>query len=472
MEKRKNGQTLVYILVFGSGFLLIIFGLSNLFLSQYRQANQQAALEKALDIAESGVNYFQWCLNNKKENECQGEKDYYDSQGRKVGKFEISDTKTEGCGQTIRHEIISVGYTNQFPLLKRKIKAVFARPSVAYYSYLLNSNVWVGSDHEIKGPFHSNGGIRMDGENSSIVSSARQEWICGSLFEGTWASSFGCNPCPSKCTNKNGDCYCPGVFTTANGNEALFQFPVLSFPFEKIAIDLNQLKQLAQSKGIYLGPSSSQKGYHLVFLDDGRLEIREIQTLRAVMGFYYGEGSRANYFIIDGERTIKTLNIPTSCSVIFVEDNVWPEGKISGSITLAAANLTDPNATTSAILRGNIEYKNKDTDSFTLIARNNILISPDSPDYMELAGIYIAQRGRFGRNHYPESLYQYREKLEIKGSIVSNGRVGTKWIYDDGSWASGYNKRETIYEPRLLYCSPSFTPALEADFHLIGWQEE
>jgi len=464
MEKRKNGQTLVYILVFGSGFLLIIFGLSNLFLSQYRQANQQAALEKALDIAESGVNYFQWCLNNKKENECQGEKDYYDSQGRRVGKFEISDVKTESCGQTIRHEIISVGYTNQFPLLKRKIKAVFGRPSVAYYSYLLNSDVWVGPDHEIKGPYHSNGGIRMDGENSSIVSSAKKEWSCD--------SNFGCSPCPSKCTYKNLACYCPGVFTTANGNESLFQFPILSFSFEKITIDLNQLKQLAQSKGIYLGPSLSKKGYHLVFLDDGRLEVREIQSLTGVRGFYYDEEWHYDYFIINKEKKINTFNIPSSCSVIFVEDNVWPEGKISGSITLAVANLIVPNAKTSAILRGNIVYKNRDTDSFTLIARDNILISPDSPDYMELAGIYIAQRGRFGRNLYQEGLYQYREKLEIKGSIVSNGRVGTKWIYDDGSWASGYNKRETIYEPRLLYCSPSFTPALEADFHLIGWQEE
>jgi len=461
MKKRKNGQTLVYILVFGSGFLMIIFSFSALFLSQYRQANQQLSLERAFNIAESGVNYFQWCLNNKKEDECLGQKDYYDSFGKKIGKFEITDIKTESCGQTIRHEIISIGYTNQFPHLKRKIKAVFARPSVAYYSYLLNSDVWVGPDHEIKGPYHSNGGIRMDGENSSIVSSAKAEWSCD--------SNFGCSPCPSKCQVRAGACICPGVFTTANGRESLFQFPNISFPFEKITIDLNQLKQLAQTKGIYLPPSATQKGYHLIFLDDGRLEVREIEALTAVYGYYYDEKWHYDYFVISKERKINTFNIPSTCSVVFVEDNIWPEGKISGSITLAAANLTNPTATTSAILQGNIQYKNKELDSFTLIVRDNILISPNSPNYMELAGIYIAQRGRFGRNHYPEN---YREKLEITGSIISSGRVGTKWVYANGSRASGYNKRETIYEPRLLYCSPPFTPAIEADFRLIGWQEE
>ena len=461
MKKRKTGQTLVYILVFGTGFLIVIFGFSSLFLSQYRQANQRLALEKAFTIAESGINYFQWCLNNKKENQCLGTKDYYDSAGRRIGKFEITDIKTESCGQTIRHEVISVGYTNQYPNLKRKIKAVFARPSVAYYSYLLNSDVWIGADHEIKGPYHSNGGIRMDGENSSIVSSAKEEWVCD--------DSFGCTPCPSKCTVRNFKCYCPGVFTTANGNESLFQFPNTAFSFEKITIDLNQLKQLAQRDGIYLGPSSTRKGYHLIFLDDGRLEIREIQALTSVYAYSLEEGWHYDDFIISRERTINTLNIPSSCSIIFVEDNIWPEGKISGSITLAGANLIDPNKKTNAILRGNINYKNKNTDSFTLIAKDNILIAPDSPNVMELFGIYIAQRGRFSRNHYPGN---YREKLEIKGSIISNGRVGTKWVSSNGVWVSGYNKRETMYEPRLLYCAPPFTPAIEADFRLISWQEE
>ena len=144
----------------------------------------------------------------------------YDPFGVPIGKFSLQVTSTVSCGQNIKKEIISTGWTNEFPQLKRKVCVLYARASVAKYSYILNSNVWIGDDHQIRGPYHSNGGIRMDGANQSTMTSAQNEWTC--------TSTFGCSSCPTShgCHVAGSNCYCPGVFTTTpNAIQAYLAFP-------------------------------------------------------------------------------------------------------------------------------------------------------------------------------------------------------------------------------------------------------
>jgi hypothetical protein len=259
----KKGIITTYVLVFGAIFLLILAGLLGFILLQLRQSAQKISWNESFEIAEAGMNYYRWCLNNEVSQNCQKEKDYQDPAGNTIGKFSIEEISEVSCGQTIQRKIVSTGWTNKFPNIKRKISAVYTRTSVAKYSYILNSNVWVGADHIIRGPYHSNGGIRFDGTNLSTVSSAQKEWVC--------TASFGCGPegvgygfglCPPECKIISNQCICPGVFsTTQNSNRDLFSFPVPPFDFNSITVDLAQMKSMAQSSGLYLPPQtkSTQK---------------------------------------------------------------------------------------------------------------------------------------------------------------------------------------------------------------------
>jgi hypothetical protein len=465
-QKNKKGIITTYVLVFGAIFLMIIGGLLGFILLQMRQVAQKVAWNESLNIAEAGINYYRWCINNNVEQNCQSQKDYLDPSGKLIGKFSLQVTDTVSCGQNIKKEIISTGWTSNFPQVKRKIQVLYGRASVAKYSYLLNDNVWIGSDHQIRGPYQSNGGIRMDGGNQSTVSSADQEWIC--------TDSFGCSSCPTNrgCRIQGSDCICPGVFTTTqNGNPSLFFFPTPSFDFNGITIDLAQMKSTAKLSGIYLPPSTttnpSAKGYHIKFKNNGTFEAWIITGLSSTYAYNLAEDWHYDYFTITSEYLYNTYTVPPSCSAIFIEDNIWPEGVVAGRVTLASANLLNPGIDTDVVLSGNITVAQDGIDSLALIGERNILIGPQSPDQMQLKGIFIAQKGLFGRNHYPNNI---KSLLQIHGSIVSNGRVGTQWV-SGSTIISGYSQRETYFDTNLIYNPPSFVPYVEPDFKIINWNE-
>lgn len=471
-----KGVITTYVLVFGAIFLILLAGLLGFILLQLRHSAQKAAWNQALHIAEAGINYYRWCLNNEISQNCDLEKNYEDLSGNIIGKFQIQLDTTSNCGLTISQKIISTGWTLKYPDLKRKVTVFYGRESVAKYSYILNSNVWVGSDHIIRGPYHSNGGVRFDGQNQSIVSSGQENWVC--------TSSFGCGPkgvgygfglCPSECQIISKQCVCPGVFsTTQNSNRDLFSFPIPPFDFNAVTTDLAQIKNAAQNLGgIYLPPSNTinfqGKGWRLIFQSAGQVEARIITSLSSTYSYSIEEGYHYDYLTITSEYTYNTYTISSSCSVIFVEDNLWPEGTTKGKVTVASANLIDANKDTDVILQANLDYTTTDgSDGLTLIGENRVLIGPNSPDYMTLRGIFVAQKGRFSRNHYKKNI---RQSLKIYGSIISNGRVGTKWINQGGHIISGYRERETYVDPYLLYQPPTFTPFISSEFKIVKWEE-
>lgn len=450
--------------------MLLLSGLLGFVLLQLRQSAQRVAWAESLHLAEAGVNYYLWCLNNDIEGNCSLEKEYTDPGGNPLGKFSLDVITTESCGETTEKQIEAVGWIYQFPQVKRKVSALFSRESVAKYAYLLNDNVWAGADREIKGLYHSNGGIRMDGENQSLVSSAKEDWLC--------TSSFGCDyrSCPAGCTVQGNACKCSGVFTTtANANPDLFDFPTPPFDFDGITVDLAEIKSLTQPypQQFYWPPSINLnpegKGYHVKFLNNGTFEVWIITRLQASWAYSLEEGWHYDYFIISNEyRYGSPINIDPGCSLIFFEDNLWVEGNVKGKVTVVSANLINPNVDTSVVLPGNINYTALDgSNGFAVVGEKNVLIGPQSPNIMELRGIFIAQKGHFGRNHYSGNI---KEKLEISGSIVSNGREGTKWL-SGSQIVSGYLKRENYVDTNLIYAPPAFVPRVTSDFRIVSWEE-
>lgn len=470
------------VVVFGGVFLVLFSGTLGFTLMQLRQSRQKAAFQKALVIAEAGVNYYRWHLAHAPldlqdgqawccaEPPCAAcgpyEHTYSDPEGGAIGVFSLEIEGAQHCGQTSAITIQAAGWTNDFPNTKRTVQVKYVRPTVADYAYLLNDNVWAGSDREIKGPYHSNGGIRMDGENKSTVTSARDEWVC--------TESFGCDPCPDVCRIDGSNCVCPGVFTTANGQEELFDFPVPPFDFDGITMDLAQIKALAQGgQGLYFAPSGDE-GYHFVLKNNRTVDVYRVTSLESLYAYNTEDDWHWEDSAIQTENFMDNYIVPEDCSVIFVEDDLWLEGEWNDKLTIVSADLISPTEETDIWLTGNVEYTIRDnSDGLTVMSQHNILIGLDVPDRLELHGVYIAQNGRFGRNHYPCSWYSpecKRDYLEIFGTVVSNGRVGTKWM-SGTSWISGYERRENIYDPDMSFDPCPFLPAISLDYEFKEWEE-
>jgi len=499
-----KGTITIYALIFGTVFLILLGGVIGFILFNLNLIEKRIAWHKAFDIAEAGIEYYKWCINNNLN--CDLEKEYTDINGNAIGKFKIEVQTNSNCAKVISHQITSTGWTYKFPEIKRKISVLYARESVAKYAYIFGTNVWMGPDEKVKGPFHSNEGVRFDGENSSIVSSAVQNWEC--------TNSFGCGPsgvgygeglCPPECQrqriNQDYKCMCPGVFsTTQNSKRDLFLFPIPQFDFTGITADLNQIKNAAQnSGGIYLPPAkqinTQGKGWHLKFFVDNvtgkpKVEAKIVTQLSCTCGYsleydefpYCGVCAwnpswcssengyyQWNCFTITSEAPYQTFTIPSSCSVIFVEDNLWPEGTIKEKVTVASANLIDPNKTIDVILNYNLDYAGTGNDGLTLISQRNIFIGPDSPEYMTLKGIFIAQNGRITRNYYRLNI---KEQLTIYGSWIATITGVTTWVSTGGIIISGYKKTDTSIDPNLLYNPPVFTPYLTSQFKKMKWEEK
>ncbi|MFA6376827.1 MAG: hypothetical protein WCX69_05515, partial [Candidatus Paceibacterota bacterium] len=457
----RRGMIITYVLVFGAIFLLMLSGLLGYILLQLRQSAQKLSWNEALNIAEAGIEYYRWCANNGVEAGCSGERDYFDGNGVLVGKFSIDSTSSSSCGQTTQRQIISTGWTAQFPSVQRKVKIIYGRESVAKYSYILNSSVWIGGDHAISGPYHSNGGIRMDGQNQSLMTSAAilngvAEWVCSNSFGCCRRIYFGypyydygydcALDCPLSCrVNAKGtilaegvpiknECICPGIFTTtSNPTPSLFKFPVPPFSFDMITMDLADIKYKAKTGGGIYFPVSTQivpgsKGYHLNFKSNGTVEVWVVMALQQTDGYSDEDGWKQDRFTINNESLYGTYPIPAACSAIYMEDNLWVTGTVKGKVVVASAHLkedgdTNPDVDTDVVFPDSITYSNYGgSDGLAIIAERNALIGPQSPDSMELHAIVIAQKGRFGRNHYPDN---FKNVLNIYGSIISKGRVGT-----------------------------------------------
>ncbi|MEF8847198.1 MAG: hypothetical protein V5A57_02125 [Candidatus Paceibacterota bacterium] len=467
--KNNKGIATSYILVFGSILLVMLAGLLSFVLFQLKATSKQVAWKQSFQTAEAGANYYQWCLNNEVQSSCSKQRALSDLSGNKVGTSSLDIDVTSYCGSTTARTIRSTGYTVDFPEVKRELQLLYGKKSVAKFAYLLNDSVWAGSDREIRGTYHSNGGIRMDGENQSVVKSAQETWMC--------TENFNCDPdaCPDACSSTGDACECPGVFTTTDNSQPdLFSYPVSQFDFDSITMDLANIKDVADDNPQkFYWPEASEidssgEGYHIKFLEDGRFEVRIVTDVEYNYAYNEEDGWHYDQVEIGSEYEYDTISIDAGCPVIFVEDKLWLDGKVKGKTTIAAANLAEVNEESSIILPGDIDYTTLDgSDGLTAIAEEDVLISPDSPEQMELRGIFIAQKGRFGRNLYPDNT---REKLEIYGSIVSNDRVGTQWV-SSGQIVSGYLKRENYVDTNLLYQPPPFTPFVSEQFEIVNWKE-
>ncbi|MBU4480010.1 hypothetical protein KKG48_01015 [Patescibacteria group bacterium] len=461
----KKGSMVLFALVFSGIFIMIFYSLAGFIFVQNKLSFSKENRGVAMQISEAGLDYYKWFLSHYPEDFQDGtgvagpyEHEYLDPEGGAIGKFSLDIGGNTSCGEVYSVDIESTGWTYKNPDSKRVVYGKYARPSVAEYSYIINSDVWAGADRNIKGRYHSNGGIRMDGVNQSTVSSSVSEWTC--------TSSFGCSPATTV----------DGVFGSGPGF-VLWEFPVVPIDFNNITLDLVNMKNIAQTIGVYLAPSGYE-GYHIVLKNDRSFDVYEVTGTISIKSYSTEDGWGHDRYIISHENFVSNYALPVDCGLVFAEDRVWLDGVVSGKVTVASANLIDANQDTDIILSGNITYTTTDgTDGLTAVAEHSVLIPLNSPDDMYLSGIFIAQTGWFGRNYYRISdlpltyqTYAKRNLLEMTGTIVSNGRVGTSWNCS-GVYCSGYALRNNFYDRKQAINPPPLTPFSDGEYRFIEWRE-
>jgi hypothetical protein len=463
ISQNQRGFLLILVIVFGAVFFLIISSFVTYIVSQYQLQVLHEEEQRARNIAEGGLNYYRWYLAHYPNDITNGTTTpgpyvhpYSDPEGGVIGEFSLEIASSSACGAVQAIDILSTGYTTTSPSVQRTLYGRYAQPTVTEYAYIINSNVWVGSDHDILGPYHSNGIVRMDGTNNSTVTSGQETWVCD--------GSISCSPASVGSTVN-------AVY--GNGpNNSLWTYPSPPINFLSLTVDLANMKTRAQNNGgVYLGPSADQ-GYLIEFRNDGRFDVYIVDRTWSHTEYSTESGSYTAYNLIREADFLATYTIPSACSLIFVEDKVWLRGVVDGKVTIAAADTDTVGVDPSIILHGNITYDTA-TSGLLAIAEEDVLVGYDVPDNMTLNGIFIAQNGKFGRNHYTSSVNggdRYRNSLTINGTIVSNGRVGTKWT-SGATWTSGFDNRYTSYDRNLVAEPPPLTPEVSDIYEFIEWRE-
>lgn len=465
-RKLSHGSISIPVLVFGITFAAIIGGLVLVTGIQYTSASRTEAFEKALAIAQAGSDYYRWHLAHNATDYTDGtnQPGPYIHQITAPGTneqatFSLSITPP-ASGSSI-FTIVSQGWMNSHPDVKRTVKVRYGKPSFAKYAFLHNANMWYGTRDEIHGPIYSNGGIRMDGTHDSTVMSAKETYTCG--------TETGCDPQQTK----------PGVWGSG-GPQALWSYPVSAIDFNSINIEYSAMKSEAQARGVYL-PPSGYYGYRLVFAANGTVTITKVRDTQSVKGWSVEGGCENLYQTIKTELPVGTYSTLTK-QMFFAEDTVWVEGVVNGKVTVAAARFPIDLNKINIWVNGNITYLAKDGNhNLGLIAQNDIYFALDIPQDFEINAAMLSQSGKVIRHNYKyqgcgNSPKAVRQSLTIYGSIVSN--LKSYWSYGTGHIigfgndpTSGFTFRDTIYDPTLYYGPPPFFPT-QPDLEVISWEEQ
>lgn len=437
-------------LVFVTMFVIIFAALTGMVTRSYHQAVLQTQDEVAFQIAESGLNYARWRLAHAPTDFSAVTKEVSDQFAGVLGSYTLTFTQPQ-AGSTVV-VIMAEGQTAAQPARTVRLRARYGIPSLARFVAITNEDVWYKS--EIKGAVHANGGIRMDGQSDSLMTSARETYTCQPYH--------GCSPATTK----------PGIWGTGE-TPALWEFPAPVVDYTAITSDLLNMKTAAQAANTYYGPSGKY-GYHIVFNANNTYTIYKVNTKGTNIWTYMPEtGYVYTSHDIGTQSLIETKAVPAG-GVIFTEDTLWVNGEIRDRITVAAGRLPDSPATNAdIIIYADITYSDvhDGTRMFGAVAQRHVIIPwAGAEDVLELDGAIIAQHGRFIRPYYTTSPHVLKSKIERFGLTASNKPPATAWVNSSGQVVSGYKVGELTYDPNLLYGPPPYFPA-SGEYQFISWDE-
>lgn len=483
INNNQSGSTLIIALLSTVVFLSALCGLISLALLEQKLYTQQAAKHEATHMAEAGINYYVWLLAHEPE-------DYYDGTGADpgpsgepygpyvhtftepvsglTGTYSLDITPPIGSSTIVT--IQSTGWMNDYPSIKSEITVQYGKPSLAHFSFLTNTDAWFGENESLSGEVHANGGIRMDGSNDAIVTSLQETYTCLPKY----GCACSCSPA-SRCTNL---AFCPGLACCGETKpgvwgvglgSSLWQYPVPIVNFDVISTNLDDFQDAA----LNFGPSGgSNKGYHIIFQNNGTFDVRTVNTLKAALRQKNDDWT--GYVNISEEINTETAlgNYPIpSNGQIFFEDDLWVEGTVNGRATIVAALLSGGiNQWKTIHINNNINYLARDGSHILgLIAQKHIKVPRHAPTDLTIDAILLAINGHVFRNYYPNNKL-VKNSITVYGGILS--KQDWNWTWVSGiTVVDGYTNTASVYDPQVTYSAPpSFPPT--SDYAFISWDED
>lgn len=480
--------------------------------------NTNVKRQKALNIAEAGLNYYLWHLSHSPNDYQDGRTsnvpqdatlgygpfvhNYLDDNGQNAGTYTLY-IKPTGSGSTIAR-VRSIGKVANSDII-RTVDGYLGAPSFASYGVVSDSALWFGSTEKASGPVHSNQGIRMDGINTADVTSANTTYVPSSSLGGNGFSSQPGVWCNSSVTT-------PINCNTRSKTD--WRYPVPSVDFNVISGNLCTIKKTAlsanaatstiasQSNACSQTPNTRTSSYLPQRATNG--------SFNAARGYLIELNTNGTYnlFNVNGETDTSSpytsaltlasigsnISIPSS-GVIFAEDNVWVRSNPSyhGRVTIAAGRLAT-NSNANITVADDIVYSTKNgSDAIGLVAEGQISIAPYAPPAsgsfnFEVDAAMIAQTGTVG---YP-NVYNSNSNRCTRGWGNANqtftfyGSVATRqqwtWTWSRGNscqdsvqvssneWISGVYHNDTQYDYNLLYAPPPSFP-ITSSFSILSWRE-
>jgi hypothetical protein len=463
----EQGSLMIYNVVLIFIFSVVMLGILTVATGQLRTIRGSVNKETAFQIAEAGVNYYQWHLAHFPADFWDGNASttpgpyvhiYTDiDTGVAIGQYDLTITPPS-VGSTIA-TIQSTAYTYDNPNIKRTIKIRYGIPSLAIYAFLTNSVVWIGNTEQVSGQMLSNNGIRFDGIGNAQISSAKSNYTC--------PSSMGCSGNPIK----------PGVWGSApTSTQAFWQFPVSNMDFSSITADLATMKGLAQQDGgaAYLSPSN-KFGYDIKFNSNGKVDIYIIKKLLAAPSQAWDINGNAINVSIDYDPAQKQLlfsqvSIPPK-GIFYVEDNVWVEGVVKGRAHVVAAKLPyNANTAPKIFIPNSIQYAAYDgSNVLGLLSQQDVVVTSGAPTDLEVDAAMVAQNGSVQVYQYPAGT-NIKNSITVVGSLASYGQWTWSYVNGGGTIVSGFRNTYTTYDTNLLYGPPPSFPVSSNGYQQISWE--
>lgn len=433
-----------------------------------RQAKTASAREAAFQVAEAGIEYYRWHLAHAPTDFKDGTTkagpyvhDFLDRDGVKVGQFSL-DIATPATGST-KVTITSTGTLLGATSTARKVRVVMAKPSLAAYAILSNSDVRIGEGTVTNGPVHSNGGVRFDGLGTNLVTSAKDVYDdpdhSGANEFGVHTHLTPVDPLPPAAVPSR-----PDVFQAGR------QFPVPAVDFAGVASTLATMKADAQSGGLYFA-ASGKSGFRVVLKANKTFDLYKVTAKKTPPSGCQNDAGESTWdtWVINTQTLLGTYNFPAN-GVLFFEDDVWVEGTISNaSLSIAAARFPDaPGQRKSINILNSVLYGAKDGSAVLgLVAQDSVNVGLQSISNLEVDAALVAANGRVGRNHYNSSCGSGStlSTITLFGSIASDERYGFSWT--DGT---GYQTRNINYDANLLYNPPPDFPLAAGGYQVLSWE--
>jgi len=435
-----KGSYLPVILLLSVVFITLASSVASIAMANLKEARHNEKLISSLEVSEAGINYYMWHLSHDNTDYCDGNicnglgpfgpftHQFTDSSNKVIGSYDLYVTPptTGDAVITVKSVGRLVGSKSE-----RVVIAEVGMPSFAKYSFLTDSECWFGAGETTNGPVHSNAGVHFDGVANGVVSSSSKTYKPSNSFGGDGGEH-------------------DGVWGDG-GPKGFWIYPVPSVDFNKISVDMVNMKVLANNGGIYLG-SSGSLGYYIKLQTNDKISVYRVSSEK-------DDGIIATY--------LQDYDLPGN-GMMYVADNVWVDGTFNNKITIAA-EITTGNSDAKIKIKDNLLYSTKDgSANIGLIAESNIEVPRYAINDIEIDAAMLAQKGHVW---FPYSSGYIKNSISIYGSISTNLYWTWSWINGSGNITSGYRMTTQTYDPYLTLSPPPQFPTT-GSFAILSWREE